>query len=81
MFFFDLYGKLAFLLALMFCVALILLACVIYYSVANYRKEAAEEGEAEGKGLPWSLRCSLLSPPKNRGNRSRLDPLHRCSYQ
>lgn len=59
MFFFDLYGKLAFLFALLFCVGLVLIACVIYYSVANYPKKRLEDGtpdEHADPGVPLVLK-------------------------
>ncbi len=63
MFYFDLYGKLAFLFALLFCVGLILLAVVIYYSVANYSKPAKEDGtldEHAEPGVPLVLKGLYL---------------------
>jgi len=63
MFYFDLYGKLAFLFALMFCVGLILLAVVIYYSVGNYRKQVKEDGsldEHAEPGVPLVLKGLYL---------------------
>ena len=64
MFFFDLYGKLAFLFAVLFCVGLILLAAVIYYSVGNYRKQAKQDGSLDGHaepGVPLVLKGLYLS--------------------
>jgi hypothetical protein len=52
MFYFDLYGRLAFLFALLFCVGLILLAVVIYYSVGNYAKPTREDGTPDEHGEP-----------------------------
>ena len=63
MFYFDLYGKLAFLFALLFCVGLILLAVVIYYSVGNYRKQTKEDGildEHAEPGVPLVLKGLYL---------------------
>ncbi len=63
MFFFDLYGELAFLFALLFCVGLILLAVVIYYSVANYSKPAKAAGtldEHAEPGVPLALKGLYL---------------------
>ena len=63
MFYFDLYGKLAFLFALLFSVGLILLAVVIYYSVANYGKPAKEDGtpdEHAEPGVPLVLKGLYL---------------------
>jgi hypothetical protein len=52
MFYFDLYGKLAFLFALLFCVGLVLLAAVIYYSVGNYRKQMKADGSPDEHAEP-----------------------------
>ena len=63
MFYFSLYGKLAFLFALLFCVGLILLAVVIYYSVGNYRKQTKEDGsldEHAEPGVPLVLKGLYL---------------------
>ncbi len=59
MFFFDLYGRLAFLFTLMFCVGLILLAVVIHYSVRSYEKPTKEDGtpdEHADPGVPLVLK-------------------------
>lgn len=63
MFYFSLYGKLAFLFAALFCVGLILLAVVIYYSVGNYRKQTREDGspdEHAEPGVPLVLKGLYL---------------------
>ena len=63
MFYFDLYGKLAFLFALLFCVGLILISVVIYYSVGNYRKQTKEDGsldEHAEPGVPLVLKGLYL---------------------
>jgi hypothetical protein len=63
MFYFDLYGKLAFLFALLFCVGLILLAVVISYSVSHYRKPTREDGspdEHAEPGVPLVLKGLYL---------------------
>jgi len=63
MFFFDLYGKLAFLFASLFCVGLVLLAFVIYYSVGNYKKRTREDGspdEHAEPGVPLVLKGLYL---------------------
>ena len=63
MFFFDLYGKLAFLFALLFSVGLIVLAIVIHYSVGSYRKETREDGsidEHADPGVPLVLKGLYL---------------------
>jgi heme/copper-type cytochrome/quinol oxidase subunit 2 len=51
-FFFNLYGTLAFLFALFFSVGLVLLAVVIYYSVAKYRKQTQEDGSPDEHAEP-----------------------------
>ena len=64
MFYFNLYGTLAFLFALFFSVGLLLLAVVIYYSVANYRKQTKEDGspdEHAEPGVPLILKGLYLS--------------------
>ena len=63
MFYFNLYGTLAFLFALFFSVGLLLLAVVIYYSVANYRKQTNEDGspdEHAEPGVPLILKGLYL---------------------
>lgn|GEM_PF-3278687 len=63
MFYFNLYGTLAFLFALFFSVGLVLLAVVIYYSVANYRKQTKEDGspdEHAEPGVPLILKGLYL---------------------
>lgn len=63
MFYFELYGRLAFLFALLFCVGLILLAVVIYYSVGHYRKKEREDGtpdEHAEPGVPLVLKGLYL---------------------
>ena len=63
MFYFDLYGKLAFLFALLFCVGLILISIVIYYSVGSYRKQTKEDGsldEHAEPGVPLVLKGLYL---------------------
>ena len=63
MFYFNLYGTLAFLFALFFSVGLVLLAVVIYYSVANYRKQTKEDGspdEHAEPGVPLVLKGLYL---------------------
>ena len=63
MFFFNLYGTLAFLFALFFSVGLVLLAIVIYYSVGNYRKQTQEDGsldEHAEPGVPLVLKGLYL---------------------
>ena len=52
MFYFNLYGTLAFLFALFFSVGLVLIAVVIYYSVANYRKQTKEDGSPDEHAEP-----------------------------
>jgi len=62
-FYFNLYGTLAFLFALFFSVGLVLLAVVIYYSVANYRKQTKEDGspdEHAEPGVPLILKGLYL---------------------
>jgi ABC-type nickel/cobalt efflux system permease component RcnA len=62
-FYFNLYGTLAFLFALFFSVGLILIAVVIYYSVANYRKQTLEDGspdEHAEPGVPLILKGLYL---------------------
>lgn len=59
MFFFDLYGRLAFLFTLLFCVGLILLAVVIHYSVGKYEKPTKPDGspdEHADPGVPLVLK-------------------------
>ena len=63
MFYFNLYGTLAFLFALFFSVGLVLLAIVIYYSVGNYRKQTKEDGspdEHAEPGVPLVLKGLYL---------------------
>ena len=63
MFYFDLYGKLAFLFALLSCVGLILLAIVIYYSVGSYEKPTKADGtpdEHAEPGVPLVLKGLYL---------------------
>ena len=63
MFYFDLYGKIAFLFALLFCVGLILLAVVITYSIGNYRKPTKGDGtpdEHAEPGVPLVLKGLYL---------------------
>ncbi len=63
MFYFNLYGTLAFLFALFFSVGLVLIAVVIYYSVANYRKQTKEDGsldEHAEPGVPLVLKGLYL---------------------
>lgn len=63
MFYFNLYGTLSFLFALFFSVGLVLLAVVIYYSVANYRKQTKEDGsldEHAEPGVPLVLKGLYL---------------------
>ena len=63
MFYFNLYGTLAFLFALFFSVGLLLIAAVIYYSVANYRKQTKEDGspdEHAEPGVPLILKGLYL---------------------
>jgi len=63
MFYFDLYGRLAFLFALLFCVGLILLAIVIYYSVGRYGKPTKADGtpdEHAEPGVPLVLKGLYL---------------------
>ena len=63
MFYFNLYGTLAFLFALFFSVGLVLIAVVIYYSVANYRKQTKEDGspdEHAEPGVPLILKGLYL---------------------
>ena len=63
MFYFNLYGTLAFLFALFFSVGLILIAVLIYYSVANYRKQTLEDGspdEHAEPGVPLILKGLYL---------------------
>ena len=52
MFYFNLYGTLAFLFALFFSVGLVLLALVIYYSVAHYPKQKKEDGSPDEHAEP-----------------------------
>ena len=52
MFYFNLYGTLAFLFALFFSVGLVLIAVVIYYSVANHRKQTKEDGSPDEHAEP-----------------------------
>ena len=52
MFYFNLYGTLAFLFALFFSVGLLLIAVVIYYSVANYLKQTKEDGSPDEHAEP-----------------------------
>jgi hypothetical protein len=62
-FYFNLYGTLAFLFALFFGVGLVLLAVVIYYSVAHYRKQTKEDGspdEHAEPGVPLILKGLYL---------------------
>jgi ABC-type nickel/cobalt efflux system permease component RcnA len=62
-FYFNLYGTLAFLFALFFSVGLVLIAVVIYYSVANYRKQTMEDGspdEHAEPGVPLILKGLYL---------------------
>jgi len=62
-FYFNLYGTLAFLFALFFSVGLVLIAVVIYYSVANYRKQTKEDGspdEHAEPGVPLILKGLYL---------------------
>jgi len=62
-FYFNLYGTLAFLFALFFSVGLVLLAIVIYYSVGNYRKQTKEDGspdEHAEPGVPLVLKGLYL---------------------
>jgi len=64
MFYFDLYGKLAFLFALLFCAGLVLIAMVIYYSVGNYRKQTRQDGspdEHAEPGVPLVLKGLYLA--------------------
>jgi hypothetical protein len=64
MFYFDLYGRLAFLFALLFCVGLILLAIVIYYSVGHYGKPTKADGtpdEHAEPGVPLVLKGLYLA--------------------
>ena len=63
MFYFNLYGTLAFLFALFFSVGLVLIGVVIYYSVAHYRKETKEDGspdEHAEPGVPLVLKGLYL---------------------
>ena len=63
MFYFNLYGTLAFLFGLLFSVGLVLLAVVIYYSVGNYRKQTKEDGspdEHAEPGVPLVLKGLYL---------------------
>jgi hypothetical protein len=63
MFYFDLYGRLAFLFALLFCVGLILIAIVIHYSVGNYQKPTDADGnpdEHAEPGVPLILKGLYL---------------------
>jgi hypothetical protein len=63
MFYFDLYGRLAFLFALMFCVGLVLLAVVIHYSVGKYEKPRKADGtpdEHTEPGVPLVLKGLYL---------------------
>jgi ABC-type nickel/cobalt efflux system permease component RcnA len=63
-FYFNLYGTLAFLFALFFSVGLVLIAVVIYYSVANYRKQTKEDGsldEHAEPGVPLVLKGLYVS--------------------
>jgi hypothetical protein len=62
-FYFNLYGTLAFLFALFFSVGLVLIAVVIYYSVTHYRKETKEDGsldEHAEPGVPLVLKGLYL---------------------
>jgi len=62
-FYFNLYGTLAFLFALFFSVGLVLIGVVIYYSVAHYRKETKEDGsldEHAEPGVPLVLKGLYL---------------------
>jgi hypothetical protein len=63
MFYFDLYGVLAFLFALLFCVGLILIAIVIHYSVGSYQKPTKADGtpdEHAEPGVPLILKGLYL---------------------
>jgi len=63
MFYFELYGRLAFLFTLLFCVGLILLAVVISYSVGHYGKPTREDGtpdEHAEPGVPLVLKGLYL---------------------
>jgi hypothetical protein len=62
-FYFNLYGTLAFLFALFFSVGLVLIGVVIYYSVAHYRKDTKEDGspdEHAEPGVPLVLKGLYL---------------------
>ena len=79
MFYFDLYGRLAFLFALLFCVGLILLAVVIYYSVGNYEKPKKADGtpdEHAEPGVPLVLKGTFDILPRHAYYLQERRPIH-----
>ena len=57
MHFFKLYGQLAVLTSLLFCVAFVLIAFIIHYSVRRYEKPEAEHAHEHAEpGIPLVLK-------------------------
>ena len=63
MYYFKLYGELAFHITLLLSIALVLAAFAIYYSVRAYRKPLDERGEPDehaNPGIPLVLKALYL---------------------